>query len=55
MKLHITEPLDIGFPKITDIETAKKSLEKYSIKPIDINGEEYYMMFAHGTSYKMKV
>ncbi|HDZ25767.1 hypothetical protein LCGC14_1796140 [marine sediment metagenome] len=39
----------------SDIEAAKKSLKKHSIKPIDINGEEYYMMFAHGTSYKMKV
>ncbi len=40
---------------MTDIETAKKSLEKYNIKPIDINGEKFYMMFANRTSYKMKL
>jgi len=38
----------------SDIEAAKKSLQDNEIKPIKIKGEEYYMMFAHGNSYKIK-
>ena len=30
---------------MTDIETARKSLQENEIKPIDINGESYYMLF----------